>query len=98
MGCNIGYEQDGRSDRFWRLILNIRKWNLHLFIGIPLTKKVKPFPFYFPIGIIGEENSTAILSQTRPLSSKRLIYKVGMLAQDKFELTKKAASEYIFGS
>jgi hypothetical protein len=40
----------------------------------------------------------AILSQARPFSSKRLINKVDVLSLGIFIETKKAASEYIFGS
>lgn len=98
MGCNVGYEQDGKKQDFWRPVLVVKKYNKFLFMGIPLTSKIKPFPFYFGVGEVDGTAAMAILSQMRPFSSKRLINKVETMSQPVFEATKKAASEYIFGS
>jgi mRNA interferase MazF len=97
MGHNVGYEQDGKGPEYWRPVLIVKKYNQHLFTGIPLTSKIKNFPFYFGIGNIDNKNAMAILSQTKAYSSKRLINKVEMLDKTIFNATKKAASEYIFG-
>lgn len=98
VGCNVGYEQDGKTGEFWRPVLVVKKYNGHLFMGIPLTSKIKPFPFYYEIGEVAGSAAAAILSQMKPFSSKRLINKLETLSQAVFEATKKAASEYIFGS
>lgn len=98
VGCNIGYEQDGTSNLFWRPVLIVKKYNAYLFTGIPLTSQLKSLPFYFDIGVVDEIPAMAILSQMKPFSSKRLIEKIGMLPKPRYEATKKAASEYIFGS
>lgn len=97
MGHNVGYEQDGKGAEYWRPVLIVKKYNKYLFTGIPLTSKIKNFPFYFGIGNVDSKNAMAILSQTRAYSSKRLINKIEMLDKAVFEATKKAASEYIFG-
>ena len=45
LGENIGYEQDGKGENFERPILILRKFNKHIFLGIPLTtKKQKLIP------------------------------------------------------
>lgn len=98
MGCNVGYEQDGKGIEFWRPVLIVKKYNKYLFTGIPLTSKKKNFPFYFPLGMIDGHDAMAILSQTKAYSSKRLVNKIGMLNTDTYTDIKKAASEYIFGS
>lgn len=97
LGCNVGYEQDGNTREFWRPVLVVKKYNAHLFMGIPLTSRIKPFPFYFDIGEVAGTPAMAILSQMRPLSSKRLINKADMLHRPVYIAMKKAASEYLFG-
>ena len=98
LGQNVGYEQDGKDEEFWRPVIIIKKYNKHLFFGIPLTSKVKSFPFYFGIGNVDGRAAMAIISQARPLSSKRLVNKIDTLNLTVFEALKKAASEYIFSS
>ena len=97
MGCNVGYEQDGKGEDYSRPVLILKKYNQHLFTGIPLTTKIKPFPFYFGLGMVDDKAAMAILSQLRVFSSKRLINKIETLNETLFEATKKAAVEYIFG-
>ena len=96
MGHNVGFEQDGKGTEYWRPVLIVKKYNKHLFTGIPLTSKIKNFPFYFGIGNVDNKNAMAILSQTKAFSSKRLVNKVEMLDKTIFAATKKAASDYIF--
>jgi mRNA interferase MazF len=97
LGCNVGHEQDGVGPNFWRPVLIIKKCNANLFIGIPLSSKIKKSEFYFPLGKIGEENASAIMSQVRALSSKRLIKKIGTLNKKTFAELVKAASTCVFG-
>jgi hypothetical protein len=40
VGANIGFEQDGGKD-FLRPVLVYKKFNKHVFLGIPLTSQVK---------------------------------------------------------
>ncbi len=98
IGCNIGSEEDGKGVRYLRPVLIIKKFSKKLFIGIPLTTQVKKLEFYFPIGTIECKENVAMLNQIKPFSSKRLINKIGTLDHATFIATKKAASEYIFGS
>lgn len=97
MGCNVGYEQDGKNEDFVRPVVIVKKYNAHLFMGMPLTTKIKAFPFYFNVGVVDGEVAMAILSQMRPFSSKRLLDKVGTMNEQMFEAMKKATSGYIFG-
>src|SRR3972149_11433241 len=39
LGCNIGYEQDGKHELFERPVLIVRKFNADLFWGLPLSSK-----------------------------------------------------------
>lgn|SRR3989344_6932188 len=72
LGMNVGFEQDGKNERFERPVLVFRKFNKGMFWGIPITSKYKEGKFYFSFNI-KNEIMVAILSQMRVLSSKRLI-------------------------
>lgn len=96
VGCNIGYEQDGKGEEFWRPVVIVRKYNKHLFAGIPLTSKIKTVPFYFGVGEVNSRAAMAILSQERAFSSKRLVNKLETMNEAVFEAMKKATKDFIF--
>jgi len=96
IGHNIGYEQDGKDAQFWRPVVIAKKYNANFFMGIPLTTKIKPLPFYFGVGDVNGQAAMAIISQIRPLSSKRLVNKIGTMPDTVFEALKKATKEHIF--
>jgi len=78
IGINIGYEEDGKSRVFSRPVLIVKKFNRNLFLGIPLSTKVKDSPYYIPILFRGRPMAVMI-SQLRAFSSKRLLEKMGKL-------------------
>ena len=39
MGQNIGHEEKGKGDDFIRPVIVFKKFNRHIFFGIPLTSK-----------------------------------------------------------
>lgn len=87
LGANIGYEQDGKHANFQRPVLIIRKFNHDVFIGVPLTSKVKNGRFYEKISLKSGDSSV-ILSQIRLLSSKRLVRKMQTMSNNEFSLVK----------
>lgn len=81
LGINIGYEEEGKNSSFERPVLVLKKFNKDLLWGIPLTTKIKEKnPYYFPYKLAGKKYS-AILSQLRVLSSKRLIRRIGIFPE-----------------
>jgi mRNA interferase MazF len=89
VGLNIGFEQDGRGDSFLRPVIVLKKFNNEVLWCIPLTKNQKKGKYYFSFSL-GEEVSTAILSQIRLIDSKRLQYKIGdMTMRDFVEVKEK---------
>ncbi|KND51003.1 MAG: hypothetical protein AB202_01170 [Parcubacteria bacterium C7867-007] len=97
LGANVGYEQNGRGREFLRPVIIVKKYNKNLFLGIPLTSKVKSTPYYFPLGVIRGSTSAAILIQTRSLSSRRLINKIAKIDVCTFNKMKTAAMTCVFG-
>ena len=95
LGVNVGFEQDGKGERYERPVVIIKKFNAHACAVIPLSTRDKKGWYYFPLGEIGGRKATAILSQIRFIDRRRLINKVGTLPEDIFSELKKAVTERI---
>lgn len=89
MGENIGVEQNGKGEQFVRPIVVFKKFNRFMFFGIPLSTQIKNGKFYYHFTLNRRNGShtenIALLSQMRLYSSKRLLNKIGVMAQDDFE-------------
>ncbi len=73
-GVNVGFEQDGKNSNFERPVLIYKKFNKHIFLGIPLTSQDVDISLPFYLKLIGAKvESVAILSQIRLFDSKRLL-------------------------
>lgn len=89
MGENIGYEQDGRGEKFLRPVIVLRKFNNEVLWVIPLTTKTKKGKYYFSFQFEDSTESTAILSQLRLLDAKRLQYRIGNISIKDFRILKE---------
>jgi hypothetical protein len=90
IGCNIGYEQDGKGEEYLRPILVYKKFNNRVFLGIPLTSRVKKDKFHFEFEYKKGKKSFAILSQIRLFDIKRAKYYDGKISKKFFsELQEK---------
>lgn len=94
IGINVGHETDGKSQYATRPVIVIRKFNPHIFLGVPLTTQIKENPFYQPIHF-KEREQCAMLSQLRLWSAKRLRSKLGKLPQDQFEAVRNALRDML---
>ena len=84
LGCNIGHEEDGKNIMFERPVLVLKKFSHHLLWVLPLTSQNKIGKYYHVCHYEGKEYS-AILSQLRLISSKRLLRKVRTLPKNEFK-------------
>ena len=85
LGTNVGDEEDGKGPNHERPILIIKKFNNSIFLGLPLSTKIKDNnKFYYKINVKDVEAS-AMISQIRLLDAKRLKRKVCFIEQDEFE-------------
>ncbi len=75
LGKNIGYEQCGSGQKFLRPVLLIKKFNQNMFWAVPLTTKQKALYFYYNFTAPNGVKESAILSQLRLISVKRLTRK-----------------------
>ncbi len=79
LGLNIGVEQDGKDIEFQRPVLIIKKFSHEIVLVIPLTTKKHEGDWYFKLNLF-ENNSYAILNQTKPIDTKRLISSMGQIS------------------
>ncbi|MDO8183627.1 MAG: type II toxin-antitoxin system PemK/MazF family toxin [bacterium] len=95
LGANIGFEQDGRGDRFLRPVLILKKFNNEVCWCLPLTKNQKKNKYYFSFKFKDNEVSTVILSQIRLIDSKRLQYKLGDIDEVDFKVVKEKLKQFL---
>ena len=97
LGANIGFEQDGKGEEFRRPVLIIKKFNKYLVLAVPLTTKIKKDNKYFvSCSITGDIiPRMAIISQTRPVDTKRFIDKLGVADDDSYIKIKKAIKDML---
>ncbi|MBU6338529.1 MAG: type II toxin-antitoxin system PemK/MazF family toxin [Rickettsiales bacterium] len=94
IGVNIGCEEDGKNEMFNRPVLIIRKFNNNMFLGVPLSTKIKDNKYYFQI-YFSKRVSSVLLSQIRVFESKRLTHKVATLAGEQLENVREKIREMI---
>ena len=83
VGVNVGFEQDGDKN-FLRPVLVYKKFNKHVFLGIPLTSQVKDNKFHYEFNYIKDTRSFAILSQLKLFDIKRAKYRDGQISKENF--------------
>lgn len=84
VGCNIGYEEDGKGSEFLRPVLVYKKFNNRVFLGIPLTSTIKNDKFHFEFEYKKGKRSFAILSQIKLFDIQRAKYKDGKISKNYF--------------
>ena len=84
IGENIGFEQNGKGEKFMRPVLIIKKFNRFVFSGIPLSTTSKRGKYYFEFQFTEEKTSVAVVSQMKLFDTKRLVNKIGMINKEDF--------------
>ncbi|MCD4811715.1 type II toxin-antitoxin system PemK/MazF family toxin [bacterium] len=74
IGYNLGYEVFGKGKDYARPVLVIKKFNQHSFIGVLLSTKLKNNQYHIPI-TVKNKTISALTSQIRVFSTKRMLYK-----------------------
>lgn len=90
LGVNIGNEQDGKGMKFSRPVLIIKKFNQFLFWAVPLSTILKHNPYYALCQNLDQRIRSAMISQLRLISVKRLTDKITSAEKDSFMNIKKA--------
>lgn len=84
IGQNVGYEINGKSDKFSRPVVVIKKCTNNIFIGIPLSTKIN-LNHNDVTGISFQDvNQIAILNQVRSFDARRVYHNIGKLETEAF--------------
>ena len=83
IGENIGDEENGKGEDFRRPVLIFKKFNNHIFWGIPMSSKIKESKFYTKV-LLKDIERSVILSQLRVLDVRRLDQKIGYISKQDF--------------
>jgi len=83
VGVNVGFEEDGKNENFVRPVLIIKKFNREIFLGIPMSTKLKDNKYYVPV-TVKQETVSVMISQIRVFSSKRIWNKLAELDEGDF--------------
>ena len=85
IGVNVGFEEDGKHENFVRPVLVLKKFNNEIFLGVPLSTKLKDNKYYVQI-TVKEKIVSALTSQVRVFSSKRIWNKLAELDKGDFKV------------
>ena len=88
-GENVGAEINGKSARFTRPVLIMKKLSQASFMGIPLTSQEKTGAWYAGFEFLGKKEYAAVC-QARVMSVSRLHSKMGQVPETDLEIVKKA--------
>ena len=94
IGLNVGDEENGKNQFFSRPVLVIRKFNNHLFLGLPSTTQIKENKYYHQI-TFKNAKQCAMMSQLRIFESRRMRSRMGNLSKGQFDEIKKRLVEII---
>ena len=86
IGKNIGCEVFGKGENFTRPVLVLKKFGIgkSLFLGVPLTSKLKNSPYAHIFRDNNNKLQTALLDQVRIFDTRRILSRCGSV--DKMEL------------
>lgn len=79
LGVNVGFEQDGTGEEYYRPVLVLKGLSAETCFVIPLTTSSHKHILRPSIGIVEGKDAHALLSQIRVVDTKRLIRKIGYL-------------------
>jgi mRNA interferase MazF len=93
VGVNVGFEEDGKNGNYVRPVLIVKKFNRELFLGVPMSTKLKDNKYYVPVTVKGQTVSV-MTSQIRAFSSKRMWNKLAELDEGDFNKILRSLGEF----
>lgn len=96
IGLNIGFEINGKNEKFVRPVVVVKKYNKFSFLALPLGTVKKENKYIVFVGNVSGKDAYANLSQLRNVDSKRLVSKLGFVDKEIFIELKKKASHVNF--
>ena len=94
VGVNVGYEEDGKHEKYLRPVLVLRKFNRDLFLGVPMSTKLKENPYYVKVTVKNQAVSV-LISQIRAFSAKRIEDKLAEIDSNDFKKVRYEVTKMI---
>ena len=94
-GVNVGFEQDGTGEGYARPALILKGFSRFVCLVIPLTSVEKDNPYYVSVGMIGNRQAFAIISQLRLVDTRRLERRLAVVNKDLFGTIRKAVKDML---
>lgn len=95
IGKNVGFEEDGKNEKFTRPVLVLRKFNKYTFLGVPLSTSKIINKYRIPFKYKDDVESTALISQLRVYDSNRLGTKDGTIPEADYKNIQAKITELI---
>ena len=86
VGVNVGYEQHSQTYDFARPIVVGRRFTRDIFLGIPLTTKIKDYVPFRVRCTVDDVANDALILQMRVFDRRRLLRKIGVLPKETFTI------------
>jgi len=94
-GLNVGYEQNGSDIEYRRPAVILKSLSRETCFVIPLTTSKNYHKYRPSIGLVGNKEACALLSQMRVIDTKRLVKKIGSLDQQTFNSIRKTVKDML---
>lgn len=92
VGENVGVEIDGKSQKYSRPIIVLKKHSNLFFAATPLTSQLHEGTWYTQLVFQGKKQ-TAVLVQTKPMDVTRLYERIGRLSRSDYEKIRNSYKE-----
>lgn len=83
IGTNVGSEVDGKSRRYERPVVILRKFSGGSFLGVPMTSRKRTGSYYAKV-LHNGRSSYALLSQVRVFDARRLLKRMYQMDSSRF--------------
>lgn len=91
IGENVGVEMDGKSEKYSRPVIVIKKHSALCFTGIPLTSRIHEGSWYHQF-VFQQKLQTAVLIQARLIDVRRVYSRMGKLSESDY---RKVLTSYV---
>lgn len=96
-GKKIGVEMNGGGSNFSRPALVIKRFNHEQYWVVPLSTRQKPLDFYLNFTEKSGQPASAVLSQMRLVSVKRMKRFMYTMPEETFDEVRTRLRRYLFG-
>ena len=94
VGENVGVEIDGKSEKYSRPVIVLRKHTTQCFTGVPLTSRPHKGSWYASFEFQGKKQ-VAVLIQTKLFDTSRVYDRIGELSKKDYMHILKSYAKFI---